>query len=121
LQAQPGAKNVVNEMQQMKELVREEKGRVDALGGMADTNSPLEMIRELSTMIEPTWKVRVTELVMELEGVELSGEADSFDTVNRLKSKLDRSTLYKEVQLRTAQASSLENIIEFKFQMKRGI
>ena len=119
LQAQPGAKNVVNEIQQMKELVREEKARVDALGGMADTSSPLEMIRELSTMIEPKWKVRVTELVMEIEGVELSGEADSFDTVNQLKSKLDRSALFKEVQLKTAQASSLENMVEFKFQMKR--
>jgi len=121
LRAQPGAKNVVNELQQMKELVREEKARVDALGGLADTGSPLEMIRDLSTMIEPKWKVRVTELVMEPEGVELAGEADSFDTVNQLKSKLDRSALYKEVQLKTAQASSLENIIEFKFQMKRGI
>jgi len=121
LQAQPGVKNVVNELQQMKELVREEKARVDALGGSADTSSPLEMIRELSTMIEPKWKVRVTELVMEPEGVELAGEADSFDTVNQLKSKLDRSALYKEVQLKTAQASSLENIIEFKFQMKRRI
>jgi Tfp pilus assembly protein PilN len=108
-------------MQQMKELVREEKARVDALGGLADTSSPLDMIRELSTMIEPKWKVRVTELVMEPEGIELAGEADSFDTVNQLKSNLDRSALYKEVQLKTAQASSLENIIEFKFQMKRGI
>jgi len=121
LQAQPGVKNVVNELQQMKELVREEKARVDALGGLADTSSPLEMIRELSTMIEPAWKVRVTELVMEPEAIELAGEADSFDTVNRLKSKLDRSALYKEVQLKTAQASSLENVVEFKFQMKRGI
>ena len=120
LQAQPGVKNVVNEVQQMKELVREEKARVDALGGSADAGSPLEMIRDLSTMIEPKWKVRVTELVMEPEGVELAGEADSFDTVNQLKSKLDHSALYKEVQLKTAQASSLENIIEFKFQMKRG-
>jgi hypothetical protein len=25
------------------------------------------------------------------------------------------------VQLKTAQASSLENVVEFKFQMKRGI
>jgi Tfp pilus assembly protein PilN len=105
----------------MKELVRGEKARVDALGGLADTSSPLEIIRELSTMIEPNWKVRVTDLVMDAEGVELSGEADSFDTVNQLKSKLDRSPLYKEVQLKTAQASSLENVVEFKFQMKRGV
>lgn len=121
LQAQPGVKNVVNEIQQMKELVREEKARVDALGGLADTSSPLDILREISTMIEPTWKVRVTELVMDPEEVEVAGEADSFDTVNRLKSKLDRSALYKEVQLKTARASSLENMVEFKFQMKRGM
>jgi Tfp pilus assembly protein PilN len=53
--------------------------------------------------------------------VEVNGEADSFDTVNRLKSKLDHSNLYKEVQLKTARASSLENVIEFRFQMKRAI
>ena len=49
----------------------------------------------------------------------MNGEADSFDAVNRLKGKLDRSPLYKEVQLKTARASTLENVVEFKFQMKR--
>ena len=51
----------------------------------------------------------------------MAGEADSFDAVNQLKTKLDRSPQYKEVQLRTARASGLENVIEFKLQMKRGI
>jgi len=121
LQAQPGVKKIVSEVQQMKNLVGEEKARVDALGGLASARSPLEILRELSLMIDPAWKVRITELVMDPEVVEVSGEADSFDTVNRLKSKLDGSQLYREVQLKTARASSLENVIEFKFQMKRGI
>jgi general secretion pathway protein L len=121
LQAQPGLKKVVNEVQQMKNLVREEKVRLDALGGFSSTSSPLEILREISMMIEPTWKVRITDLAMEPEAVEVNGEADSFDTVNRLKSKLDRSPLYKEVQLKTARASTLENVVEFKFQMKRSM
>jgi type IV pilus assembly protein PilM len=121
LQAQPGVKKVVNEILQMKNLVREEKARVDALGGLLNANSPLEILRDLSAMIEPAWKLRVTDLLIEPDAVEVNGEADSFDTVNRLKSKLDHSTLYKEVQLKTARASSLENVIEFKFQMKRAI
>jgi len=121
LQAQPGVKKVVNEVQQMKNLVREERARLDALGGLPSASSPLEILRELSMMIEPTSKVRVTEFILDPEGVELSGEADSFDTANRLKSKLDRSSLFQEVQLKTARASSLENVIEFKFQTKRGI
>jgi Tfp pilus assembly protein PilN len=121
LQAQPGLKKVVNEVQQMKNLVREEKARLDALGGLASASSPLEILREISVMIEPNWKVRITDLVMDPEAVEVNGEADSFETVNRFKSKLDRSPLYKEVQLKTTRASTLENVVEFKFEMKRGI
>jgi general secretion pathway protein L len=121
LQSQPGVKKVVNELQQMKNRVREEKARLDALGGLTSASSPLAILREISMMIEPTWKVRITDLVMDPEAVEVSGEADSFDAVDRFKAKLDRSPLYKEVQLKTARASTLENVVEFKFQMKRGM
>jgi len=64
--------------------------------------------------------VRVTELLMDSEAIEMNGEADSFDTVNQLKARLEQSGNFKDVQLKTARASSLENVIEFKFQMKQG-
>ncbi len=121
MQAQPGVKKVVNEVEQMKTLVQEEKARVNALGGLSKATSPLEILREFSTVIEPEWKVRVTDLVVEPEAIEVTGEADSFETINQVKSRLDKSSLYKEVQLKTARASTLENVVEFKLQMKRGI
>ena len=121
MQAQPGIKKVVNEVEQMKTLVQEEKARVNALGGLSKATSPLEILREFSTVIEPEWKVRVTDLVVEPEAIEVTGEADSFETINQVKSRLDKSSLYKEVQLKTARASTLENVVEFKLQMKRGI
>jgi general secretion pathway protein L len=120
LQAQPGVHKVVNEIQQMKVLVREEKAKVSALGGLSGTQSPLELIRELSLLVEPGRQVRVTEILLDPESVEVSGEADSFETVNRIKAKLDQSSFFRQVQLKTARASSLENVFEFKFQMKRG-
>jgi general secretion pathway protein L len=120
LQAVPEVKKVVNEIQQMKARVREEKVRVDSLGGRSGAGSPLEILRDLSLMIEPAWKVRFTELSMDPETIEVSGEADSFDAVNKLKMNLESSSQYKEVQLKTARASGLENLIEFKLQMKRG-
>jgi type IV pilus assembly protein PilM len=120
MQAQPGVRKVVNEIQQMKVLVRDERAKVDALGGLSGTRSPLELIRELSLLIEPNMRVRVTEIVLDPESVEVSGEADSFETVNRIKAKLDQSSFFKQVELKTARASSLENVFEFKFQMKRG-
>ncbi len=119
LLAMPGVKKVVNEVQQLKAAVREEKTRLNSLGGISGSGSPLEIIREISLMTEPAWKMRVTELLLQPESVEVNGEADSFDAVNQLKSKLDRSSQYQEVQLKTARASGLENVIEFKLQMKR--
>jgi Tfp pilus assembly PilM family ATPase/Tfp pilus assembly protein PilN len=121
MQAQPGAKKVVNEVEQMRNSVQEERARVNALGGFSKAASPLEILREFSTGIEPGWKVRVTDLVIEPEAIEISGEADSFETVNRVKSRLDKSSLYRDVQLKTARASTVENVVEFKLQMKRGI
>jgi type II secretion system protein L len=119
-QALPEVKRVVNELQQMKVRVQEERAKLAALGGGGVSGSPLEILRELSLTVEPSMKVRVTELIVDPEAVEVNGEADSFDTVNRVKSRLDRSARFKEVQLKTARASSLENVVEFKMQMKRG-
>jgi type IV pilus assembly protein PilM len=120
LQANPGGKRVVNEIQQMKGLVREEKARLDALGRFSGSSPPLEILREISTLFDPGLKIRITDLVVNPESVEISGEADSFEAVNRLKAKLDRYPHYRDVQLKTVQSGVMENVIEFKLQMERG-
>ncbi|MGQ9695495.1 MAG: PilN domain-containing protein [Thermodesulfobacteriota bacterium] len=121
LQANPGAKKIVHEVQQMRNLVQEEKKRTGAWAGMDKDVSPLEVIFAISSAVAPTWKVRITELTMEGETVEISGEADSFETANRLKDLLDNSHLFKEGQLKVARVSTLENVVEFKIQMKKEI
>jgi general secretion pathway protein L len=119
-QAMPGVKKVVNEEQQMRAGVREERARLDSLGGRSGAGSALEILRDLSLMIEPAWKMRVTELVISPESAEVNGEADSFEAVNHLKTRLENSSPYQEVQLKTARASGLEKVIEFKLQISRG-
>lgn len=119
-QALPEVKRVVNELQQMKARVQEERAKLGSLGGGPGGGSPLEVLREVSLMVDPGAKVRVTELLVDSGAIEMNGEADSFDTVNQLKARMDRSGIFKDVQLKTARASSLENVVEFKFQMKQG-
>jgi len=116
----PEVKRVVNELQQMKARVQEERAKLGSLGGGPGGGSPLEVLREVSLMLDPGSKVRVTELLVDPESIEVNGEADAFETVNQLKARLDRSGKFKDVQLKTARASSLENVIEFKIQMKQG-
>ena len=120
-QTLPGVKRVVNEIQQLRSHVTEEKARVEALGGYSSVGSSLEVLRDLSQAMDPSWKVRVTEFNSGGEEIEVSGEADSFDTLNKLKSKLDQVNHFQDVQLKTARSSTLENLIEFKLRMKRRI
>lgn len=119
LQANPEAKKIVHEVQQMRNLLQEERRKVGGWVGMSKSGSPLEVIYEISSAVEPTWKIRITELTLEMETIEIAGEADSFDTANRLKAKLDNSPIFKEGQLKVARASTLENVVEFKIQMKK--
>ncbi len=119
-QALPEVKRVVNELQQMKARVQEERAKLGSIGGGAGGGSPLDILQEVSLMVDPGAKVRVTEFLVDSEAIEINGEADSFDAVNGLKARLDQSAKFTEVQLKTARASSLENVIEFKFQMKQG-
>ncbi len=119
-QALPEVKRVVNEVQQMRARVQEERARLGSFGAGPGSGSPLDILREFSLTVDPAMKVRVTELNVEPEAVEVNGEADSFDTVNQLKTRLERSPRFQDVQLKTARASGLENVIEFKLQMKRG-
>ena len=118
-QALPGVKRVVNELQQLRNYVTEEKARVEALGGYLSVGSSLEILRDLSQAMDPSWKVRVTEYSSGSEEIEVSGEADSYDTLNKLKSKLDQVNQFQDVQLKTARSSTLENLVEFKLRMKR--
>lgn len=121
LQANPGAKKIVHEIQQMKDLLQEERRKTGGWAGISRDSSPLELLHEISWAVEPAWKIRITELTVETETVEITGETDSFESANRLKAKLDNSALFKEGQLKVARASTLENVVEFKIQMKKGI
>ncbi len=119
-EAAPEVKKVVNEVQQLKARLGEEKARLASLGGASGAGQPLEILRDLSAMADPAWKMQVTELILDPDSLEVNGEAGSFEAVNQLKTHLERSSRYRDVQLKTARASGLENVIEFKIQMKRG-
>lgn len=119
VQANPGVKKIVNEVQQMRNRLQEEKARLMTMGGLIGGGAPLEILRDLSILTEPGWKIRVTELTIAADTVELSGEADSFDAVNRFKAALEQLAAFKAVQLKTARSSTLENVVEFKLEIAR--
>lgn len=109
----PDVKNIVNEVQQMKSKIREEKDKDASIKGLQGGASLLDVLREVSIRIPAGKGVRIIKMRMNKENVSIVGEADSFDTVDKMNSSLRRSKLLKEVRIKDAKMSTRKGIVSF--------
>ena len=116
-QAFPDVKNIVNEMQQMKNKIREEKDKNISLGGIQGTTSFLNILRELTMRLPSEKDIKIKKIKMDGEGISVLGEAGSFDTVDKINAALNRSKLLREVQIKDAKMSAQKGAVSFDFRM----
>lgn len=111
----PDINNIVSEIDQLKAKLKEEQAKATAYGGSIGAQlSALDLLRELSSRISKDTKVDVSELIVDQDAVRLSGETDSFDSVDNLKKGLERSPYFKEVKINNAKVGTSEKIVEFR-------
>ena len=110
----PEVKNIVNEIQQTKNKIQEKKDRMNGLHGGV---SLLESLREVSVRIPASKDIRITKLRMNSESVSLVGEANSFDTVDKMHSSLKQSDLFTEIEVRDAKMSTRRGVVTFDLRM----
>jgi general secretion pathway protein L len=113
----PDVKNIVNEIQQMRNSVREEKDKDISLGGIRGSASFLNILRELTIRIPSEKDIKINKIKMDGEGISVLGEASSFDTVDKINASLNQSKLLKEVQIKDAKMSAQRGVVSFDFRM----
>jgi hypothetical protein len=83
------------------------------------TNSPhhraVDVLYELSGNIPETLPVRLSRLLLNRGNLIIAGTTDSFYTVDRLKTTLEKSPVFKTVTINTAEAGKSENQVLFNF------
>lgn len=87
---------------------------------MADTpNLPaIDVLYELSTRIPEGMNLDLSRLLFNNGQVTISGTTDSFNTVDRLKTALEASDVFKTVTITTADAARAENQVIFQFRIE---
>ncbi len=88
--------------------VEESKKRYSGSG----TFSPLEILRALSLSIPSSIGVEITDMRLNENLLQLEGETDSFETVEKLKRELSSSNYFREV--RVNKADSLHGKVRFR-------
>jgi hypothetical protein len=117
----PEVKNIVNEVQQMRTKVEEvKKGSLLFSEVGVEGLSILDLMREVTVRIPEDVTVDIKDLVINREKVTVTGETDSFDSVDKIRAGLQKFTGFKRVALTHAKVGAKGDKVEFKFSISTG-
>jgi general secretion pathway protein L len=115
----PDAKNIKEPVIQMKQKISElEKSAAILSGDINREHKVLDIINDISRRIPITSDVDIKSMDISGETVHISGETDSFNTVNNIESDLEPSTYFSDVKV-SGKLDKTGKRVEFDLKLQR--
>jgi general secretion pathway protein L len=113
----PDVKKIVDPVEQMRIKIRQAKK--DALfPGEAETQPlAIDILNTLSKSIPNDVNVILTRLVLGSDGVVISGDTDTFNSVDNIKSRLEQSGMFKKITISSANIDKSDNRVNFNLKL----
>lgn len=117
----PEIRNIVNEVQQMRSKIQEVKTGSLSIAETGDGGmSVLDLMREITLRIPEGVSVDVKDLAINKGRVAITGETDSFESVDKIRAGLQKFPGFKRVGLTHAKVGAKGDKVEFKFSISMG-
>jgi type II secretory pathway component PulL len=110
----PDAKAAADPMRQMRMKIDEAKKKFGALGG---GSSALDVMKAVTDGIPKEVRVTFQEFLLEGDRLKLSGDAASFESIDKMKAELAKSDLIADVQVQDSRMG-VDNKVKFRFDIK---
>ena len=114
LQTFPGSKSVGDPVRQLRMKLEEAKKKFGVLGA---GTSALDVMKAVTEGVPKEVRVSFQEFVLEGDRLKLQGEAESFESVDKMKAELQKSPLFTEVLVPDTRMG-VGNKVKFRFDMK---
>ena len=115
----PGIQRVVDPVQQMKVEINEIKTSAVSIPGMGADQKILDLLKDISERIPNSSEVLLNSMVVDPETVRISGETDTFNTVDSIKSELEPSPYYSQVTIASANLDRSGKRVQFEIKLQR--
>ena len=79
----------------------------------------IDLLRDISRGIPGSLDVKVKRIVVDPEALQMSGETDSFNTVDSIKKGLEPSEYFSAVTISSANLDRSGNRVKFELKLKR--
>ncbi|RJR42015.1 MAG: hypothetical protein C4576_16750 [Desulfobacteraceae bacterium] len=117
----PDVPNIVKgmELEQMKQKILDGTKEYKWLQALTERGPALDVLLTLTRHLSGFKDVKLDNLSVEGKRVDLDGRASSFQTVDNLKSVLERAGIFTQVKLVGAKMDSRDKTVRFNFVMER--
>jgi len=114
----PGVTKIVDPVQQMKVSVGQEREKNMFTGEMEEEVLNIDIINEISSRIPQEQDVEITNFVRGDNSLVISGNTDTFNNVDDIKSRLERAEIIKNITISSANLEKSSNRIQFKLKIE---
>ena len=108
-----GKTDPVNAKAQLKSGIAKMNHRLTLIGGNL-THSPLDTLVAVSQALPPRFPVQMADVQIDSQGLRVTGQADSFATVDQAKKALDASGYFGSIEVAHAKAGSDPSKVDFR-------
>lgn len=115
--AVPTATRIVHPVQQLQVAINEIKATFRPGGISTDRLSVIDLLAEISARIPVASKVKVVRLVADAEALQVKALTGDFNTVDAVQKELEKSPIFKEVLISSANQSPQGDAVSFELKL----
>jgi type II secretory pathway component PulL len=113
----PEVKKIVDPVEQMKQKMQEARKNALLPGDTEKQIRAIDILNTISSAIPKDMDVILTRFVMGSESINISGDTDSFNSVDNLKSKLEQADIFKKIIISAANIDKSDKRVRFKLKV----
>jgi Tfp pilus assembly protein PilN len=114
----PEVTRVVDPVQQMRVNIPELKGTSPSVSDSGNQLPAVDILNEISRRIPADVDVQFSRLILADDSVVISGDSDTFNSVDTIKGSLESSDIFQEVTIVSTTKEAKDNRIRFRLRIK---
>ncbi len=113
----PDVKKIVDPVQQMRIKIQAARKKELLPGEAEKPIRAIDILNNISQRIPSETDVTLTRMVIGLENVVISGDTDTFNSVDNIKSRLEQVDSFKKIIISSANINKSDNRVRFKLKI----
>ena len=115
----PDVKRIFDPIKQMKSKINELKSPTVSSPGLAQNNKVLDLLRDVSQRLPKSMDLLVTRMEVDPDTMRITGNTDTFNTVDNIKSGLEPSSYFRNVTISSANLDRSGKRVQFEIKLQR--